>query len=201
MCGAFAATCRARPAGLPLWHAGRLTGYAMLGALAASFGHLVRGPAWIPAAFATLFLLWFALALGGVVRDLPSLPAPFERAASRTLANPGARASALFGLLNGFLPCGLVYAALSVPIAVADPLLGGALMLAFGLGTVPALTVAASGVQRLLLNSLGRRRALALVLLVVGLWAIWVRASDRPHQHHQMPEVSLQRGVMLGESR
>jgi len=43
------------------------------------------------------------------------------------------------GLLWGWLPCGMVYAALAWALTVADPGRGAALMFAFGLGTLPML--------------------------------------------------------------
>lgn len=43
------------------------------------------------------------------------------------------------GMLNGILPCGLVYIALAGATAVQDPLKGGLFMLSFGLGTLPLL--------------------------------------------------------------
>lgn len=43
------------------------------------------------------------------------------------------------GAVWGWLPCGLVYSVLVVAMASASPLQGMALMLAFGLGTLPAL--------------------------------------------------------------
>jgi sulfite exporter TauE/SafE len=45
----------------------------------------------------------------------------------------------LLGVALGFLPCGFLYAALAAAAASADPLHGAVAMLAFGLGTVPAL--------------------------------------------------------------
>src|SRR5581483_9681826 len=52
----------------------------------------------------------------------------------------GPRASGLLlGAALGFLPCGLLYAALAVTAAGLSPLSGAAGMAAFGLGTVPAL--------------------------------------------------------------
>jgi len=48
----------------------------------------------------------------------------------------------LIGLLNGFLPCGLVYVALAGAIASGDAILGTAVMILFGLGTVPAMFAA-----------------------------------------------------------
>jgi sulfite exporter TauE/SafE len=200
MCGAFATSCARQRAGLPLWHAGRLASYAALGAAAAAAGYVLPGPAWIPALLASVFLLWFALALAGLVRDLPLLPAPFERAARRALTTPTPAAQLLFGAINGFLPCGLVYAALSLPIAVADPLKGAALMLAFGSGTVPALTAAATGLQRVVLGNLRRRRLLAAVLLIAGLWAIWSRAAAL-HPGHQHPPTVPSDGTTVSEGR
>lgn len=43
------------------------------------------------------------------------------------------------GLVNGFLPCGLVYVALAGAVAMADPLQGSIYMSLFGLGTVPVM--------------------------------------------------------------
>jgi sulfite exporter TauE/SafE len=43
------------------------------------------------------------------------------------------------GLALGFLPCGLLYAALAAAASTASPLYGAVAMFCFGLGTVPAL--------------------------------------------------------------
>ena len=48
-------------------------------------------------------------------------------------------AAGVLGILNGLLPCGLVYLALAQAIAVADPFKGVGIMMVFGLGTVPAM--------------------------------------------------------------
>ncbi|MBT8378329.1 MAG: sulfite exporter TauE/SafE family protein [Ignavibacteria bacterium] len=49
--------------------------------------------------------------------------------------------SALFliGILNGFLPCGFVYIGLAGSIASGDAVSGAAVMVLFGLGTVPVM--------------------------------------------------------------
>ena len=44
------------------------------------------------------------------------------------------------GLLNGILPCGLVYVALAGATAVQDPIQGGLFMVIFGIGTLPLLS-------------------------------------------------------------
>jgi uncharacterized protein len=44
-----------------------------------------------------------------------------------------------FGLLNGLLPCGMVYMALAGAIATGEALKGAGFMFIFGLGTLPAM--------------------------------------------------------------
>ncbi|HWA58725.1 MAG TPA: sulfite exporter TauE/SafE family protein [Gemmatimonadales bacterium] len=199
MCGAFAASCARARFGLPAWHLGRILTYALLGALAGAMGRILPGPPWIPGAVAAVLLVWFALGLAGLVPEprfaLPGLAAAGSRAAGTLSLG----AQFAFGLVNGFLPCGLVYSALGVPVALAHPLDGALAMLAFGLGTVPALSVAAVGVQRLVLSSLARRRLFALLVLGTGLWVIWKRTNSdmlTGHHHHpaQMPAESHLQG-------
>jgi hypothetical protein len=48
----------------------------------------------------------------------------------------------LIGILNGFLPCGFVYIGLAGAIASGDAISGAAVMILFGLGTVPAMFAA-----------------------------------------------------------
>ena len=60
--------------------------------------------------------------------------------ATRSLRKLPAAASALpLGVLFGFLPCGFLYAMILTAAQSADTLKGGLIMLAFGLGTLPAL--------------------------------------------------------------
>lgn len=47
----------------------------------------------------------------------------------------------LIGILNGFLPCGLVYIAIAGALAAADIVRGTFFMVLFGLGTIPMLFV------------------------------------------------------------
>ncbi len=45
----------------------------------------------------------------------------------------------LIGILNGFLPCGLVYVALAGAISSGDAISGTAVMILFGIGTFPTM--------------------------------------------------------------
>lgn len=187
MCGAFAASCTRAPGGLAAWHLGRILTYTGLGAAAGALGSLIPGPPWVPGAVAALLLAWFALALAGLVPEPRLLPPALSRAGSRAAATPRAGAQFLFGLVNGLLPCGLVYSALALAIAADRPTAGALAMLAFGVGTLPALSVAALGLRRVIMTSLWRRRLFAVLLLAVGLRTVWMRASHagrvEPHRH------------------
>ena len=189
MCGAFASSCTRLPLGLPAWHLGRVLTYALLGAVTGSVGRFLPGPPWVPAAAAALLLLWFALALAGLVREPHFVPPGLVAAAAGAAGRPSTAARFLFGVANGFLPCGLVYSALSIPLALARPLPGAAAMLAFGAGTLPALSLAALGLRRVVLATRWRRRLLAGMVLVTGLWTIWARTrgpGSMSASHHMM---------------
>ncbi|MEP6572575.1 MAG: sulfite exporter TauE/SafE family protein [Gemmatimonadota bacterium] len=177
MCGSFASACARHPAGLGAWHIGRLVGYSILGAIAGAVGHALPGPAWLPSAVGAVFLVWFAAALAGLVGE-PRLKLPgFSRAGGLLTEGRGTGAQLAFGLVNGFLPCGLVYSALSLPVALANPWSGAAAMIAFGMGTTPATSIAALGFRRLTFRSLAARRWIALLVLITGLLSIAVRSG------------------------
>jgi sulfite exporter TauE/SafE len=184
MCGGFAATAGSRPTGAAAWHLGRLSTYALLGAIAGAVGKVIPGPAWIPAAVATVLLCWFALAIAGLVSE-PRIRVPGIGRAGIALANrEGLGWRYLFGMTTGLLPCGLVYAALALPVALGHPLAGALAMVAFGLGTVPALATLSVALQRVLRSGIWARRTVAATIFVVGLWTIAMRVRTDGHAGH-----------------
>jgi len=81
------------------------------------------------------------------------------------------------GLLNGLLPCGLLYAALGFSATMTTAWEGSLIMTSFGLGTAPAL--AAVGLGARLLAATRRRavyRVLGWLVVVMGLLTAY-RAS------------------------
>lgn len=77
------------------------------------------------------------------------------------------------GLLNGLLPCGLVYIAIAGAIATASVALGTAYMVIFGLGTLPILLLL--GVAGNVLSQNVRQRINSLIpilVVVVGIFFI-----------------------------
>jgi sulfite exporter TauE/SafE len=186
MCGGFAVACGGRAGDTFLWHGGRTATYAILGALAGAFGSMIPGPGWAVGLVSTLLIVWFAAGLAGLVPE-PHVSIPGVRhLASRLATRTNFVARFGFGMATGLLPCGLVYAALGIPVAASDPLVGALSMTAFGLGTVPALTAVAMGLRRIVMGSLALRRALAAGVLVAALWSIGMRSGlfGEGRMHH-----------------
>jgi len=57
----------------------------------------------------------------------------------RYLKKGGTQAFFASGLLNGLLPCGMVYIALIASLALQSPIEGALYMMFFGIGTIPML--------------------------------------------------------------
>lgn len=92
------------------------------------------------------------------------------------------------GLCWGFLPCGLVYTILMTAASTGAVISGGATMLAFGIGTLPAmlgLTLAAPALNTFLSDRLVRR-IVGFSLVVLALWMILtlVGGQGGGHAHH-----------------
>ena len=163
------------------YNAGRISSYAVAGALAGALGAAsltLDGQAPVRLALyllANLMLVALGLYLLGVTRALAfteragqhlwRLIQPLTRRflPARTIAQ-----AFPLGLLWGWLPCGLVYSALATALSAGAPGRGALLMLAFGLGTLPNLLLA--GILLARLNEFVRRPVVRIAsgLLVLG---------------------------------
>jgi len=136
-----------RTTGALLYNAGRSLTYGLLGAM---FGLLGRGvqlagfQQWASILIGAAMILTVVVPLvfkgrfsagrlvdgysGGIVRRFRGL---FGRHSMRNLF--------VIGLLNGFLPCGLVYVAVAGALNTNDMVMGILYMLVFGLGTIPIM--------------------------------------------------------------
>jgi hypothetical protein len=78
------------------------------------------------------------------------------------------------GLLWGWLPCGLVYSALVWALASGSAAEGAALMVAFGLGTLPMLLAVGAAAERLqrLTRTVWVRQAAGMLVLGFGVYTI-----------------------------
>lgn len=181
-----------------LYSLGRITSYAIAGAIAGSLGTVFsHAPSALGrvhvAVGVVIVVIGLQIAFGGRVF------APLERAglAIWRLAAPLARrigrperAWQIFalGLVWGWLPCGLVYSALLLAAASGRTSTGAIAMASFGIGTLPAVW-AATGFAALLTRLGGGaslRRSAGIALVAFGLWSIvgtWILGSlhGAPH--------------------
>ncbi len=130
-----------------VYHTGRILTYSALGLL---FGLLGKGIAMagfqqvlsLVAGFFIVAMAFVAWRFEQLVTALPGFGA-FTRSIQRQMgylmrSHPGSATFSL-GLLNGLLPCGMVYAALAGAISTSNSMEGGIFMAFFGLGTLPLL--------------------------------------------------------------
>ena len=181
MCGGFSLAVTGprgdRRARLALFHGARVNAYVGFGACAGGLGAgwLAAGPVAVMgrilAIVAGSLMVWVGLEVLGLVAPvatgaLRSVHDLLGRLLAATVQTPSAATPLALGVLNAFLPCHLVLAAVAVAAGTGSVLGGAATMLAFGLGTVPAL-MAVGGLGGALSPILiGRARGLAAVLFV-----------------------------------
>ena len=78
----------------------------------------------------------------------------------------------LYGAIWGWLPCGLVYSVLLLAATTTDPVSGGLVMIAFGLGTMPAMIATGVSASKIAQFMSGKRLGAGLLIIVLGLATI-----------------------------
>ena len=170
------------------YNAGRISSYMMAGAIAGGAAggaaSLAASSAWQAGAYwiANLLLVGFGLYLMNAWAGFARIEkigafiwrrlAPFTRSLLPIDSPQKALAS---GMVWGWLPCGMVYTALMMAMLSGSAASGAAMMLAFGLGTLPALL--SMGMLGARLQGWIRQRSVrvasGLVVLSFGLIGLW----------------------------
>jgi sulfite exporter TauE/SafE len=91
---------------------------------------------------------------------------------SKMIRNNHLKGRLILGLLNGLLPCGLVYLALISSVATGSFTDGAIYMLLFGLGTFPAMMVV--GIFKNTLTPALRGRIHSIIPIFVAIAGIWL---------------------------
>lgn len=186
------------------YNSGRIVTYSALGAVAglaggtlglvghlAGFSHvlaLVAGGLMILVGISLFGLLPASIAGSQLLR----IPSSFLRGVGRLVSAGGVGNRFSLGLALGFLPCGLIYAALLKSMATGDALEGAETMMAFGAGTAGALLALGvfSSALRIRVNRWGSRFA-AVGVTLMGVVLVWratmpsmVMMGSHMHGHH-----------------
>ena len=180
------------------YNAGRSVTYMLLGIIAGLAGGAMgwvgqlAGIQNVAAIVAGAAMILTAIAMLGFTPGLRdwggfALPARFLRPAGRLIAAPHPIAKFTLGLMMGFLPCGLIYAALMKAIGTASPVEGALTMLAFALGTSTALVVVGLGSSAATMKvARWGTTVSAVTVLIMGLLLIARGAFAGPMTHHHV---------------
>lgn len=174
MCGGFAAMVGLHTGSLLgnlraqlIYSLGRIMSYVTLGAIAGFAGQrltaavppLINVPA-VLCLVAGVFLFREGLLASGLINRRVGSAATagclFGPLFASLLKIPGGRNAFVAGIATGLLPCGLVYAFVSLAASSGQMLDGLTTMLAFGIGTVPLMVLTGCGAS--LLSWAARRR-------------------------------------------
>jgi uncharacterized protein len=170
-------------------HLGRVSIYALLGAIVAAFSTAatsflrngVLQTAWLLLPnllllLSALYLMGFQQAYAPVESLGQQLWRQLEGIRTWASARGGIGGDLLRGALWGMLPCGMIYSALGLAVLAAHPVDGALVMAVFGVSTLPVLLalgmLSQATVKRM--RTKETRRCLGLALLLLVVWNLYL---------------------------
>lgn len=183
------------------YHLGRLGFYALLGALAGGLSAFALSVMPVKAATIALRILagvvllaiglklllgerggsWLDRAGQAVWRKMSPL-------ARHVLPMDHVAKAVAVGFIWGAIPCGLVYATMGLAAASGTAAGGALVMLAFWLGTVPALTAIGTGARAAFNGRYRKLAGVATIVVACGSLALLIpRGEGMQHGAHEMP--------------
>jgi sulfite exporter TauE/SafE len=178
-----------------LYHTGRTVTYALLAGIVGLAGEtlvmhglgrtlaVAAGTGLLIAAAGSLRGTGIDRLTGGLASRVVVLGTPMLRwARTRRVAGPLAA-----GVLNGLLPCGMVYGALTTAAATGSAGAAMLLMTGFGVGTAAVLIAMSAGAASMPPTVRARLRPVAPVVLAVAAVILITRGVAAPHPHSTTP--------------
>jgi uncharacterized protein len=176
-----------------IYNTGRIFTYGILGSIAASFGSLFMISPWqgiISFLIGAVFLFMGIGAISGV--RIPFITSALNRFTGRLknlfnfwLKKKNNLAVLIMGMLNGLLPCGLTYLAMTYCFIMPSLVEGFWFMILFGAGTWPVMI----GFTWLLNIGFGKikvnyQRVTTVVFIVIGAWLMARVMLNHPMDNH-----------------
>jgi sulfite exporter TauE/SafE len=165
------------------YHGSRILVYTVLGVAGAAAGRVLVQTGLIGKGQGVLMMAAGALIVLFGLRLLGLLPRGWGKGGPSGTGQTGVRLlpatgrgwpPVLAGVLNGFVPCGLVFSVAVKAAATADPLRAGLLMGAFGLGTLPTMALVSLTGAVIGARARGLLAMLAgLLVLALGIWTFY----------------------------
>ncbi len=193
MCGGFViayTTAKVDPSKGWLWggaahiayNLGRITSYMIIGAFFGYLGSIMlisktlHGTLYVAVG---IFMVLMGLSLSGNLKFLTTLEVSltkfgfFQKLFSKLIHSKSLGSFFLLGMLNGFLPCGLVYFFAASAAATGSPFWGAVVMLIFGLSTMPVM-VGLGTVAGFLKSSSFRLLMIKLASIIIVLYGLYL---------------------------
>jgi uncharacterized protein len=186
-----------------LYNTGRVLIYMMLGALAASFGSFLHFSAYQQTISVVLGSLFILAGFGILKMKLPLfdpaivlLTSNLKRVFGAVLSRKSRSTTFMLGMINGMLPCGLTYLALSLCLILPSALDGLLYMLFFGLGTWPVMVGVTKLIDVVILkNQFSIPRLLKITTILIGctllLRAIWIHPPGDDHSIKSIDQITV----------
>ena len=202
MCGAIPSLIQYRSwfVGNILYSTGRIFSYTFLGFVAGylgSFFNMIEFQSLqkVLSIFVGIMMIFFGLQITGNIKEKGIIGLDYIFTTIADLLSNFRKNPFLLGMFNGFLPCPLVYAFLFKAVDTKSSFEGALVMLAFGLGTVPAMLFASkimnilTGAKRKILNMLA-----GLIVILFGVFIILktIGVINLHHHHHHMEHMKHQ---------
>ncbi len=163
-----------------LYNFGRVITYAIIGVLFGTLGRgLFMGGIQQAVSIATGIIIILVVAFPYLVpskfKQVSVLQIPFMRKAFSNAFKMKSLSAYLFlGLINGLLPCGFVYIALSGAMLTGNTIDGSLFMFFFGLGTIPAMFSMSMMGSFININFRNKiKKAVPVISIVVGIILIF----------------------------
>ena len=173
-----------------VYNSGRIFSYGILGAIVSSFGSLFQFSGFQNILSIGLGSLLIIFGLTGISHvRIPFITGALQRITGlikkmfsgflerKTIVSIG-----MLGMLNGLLPCGLTYLALTYCLSLANAANGFFFMLIFGAGTLPAMLGFAS-VAQLLISRFKFSFSKLSTVMMIALGALLITRSLYVHYH------------------
>lgn len=175
-----------------VYNTGRVLTYGLMGVVAAAFGSLFSLTVYQGVLSFTMGAVFLLMGIGAITGiNIPVFTTGVNKLTGKLkqlfgfwLQKKQAGAVFVMGMLNGLLPCGLTYLALTYCFILPGPADGFIFMLLFGLGTWPVM-VGFSWLMGLGFKSLTRHynRIAMISFILVGVWLMARVFIQHPASH------------------
>ncbi len=164
-----------------LYSSGRIVSYMFIGAIFGYLGSAINfslGAKGILFIVIGLLMVLIAFSLSGKIRFLTVIEHSivqtplFKKLFQSVIRSKSLPSFFYMGVLNGLIPCGLVYFFATAAIASGSALMGAVVMAVFGLATVPALFILGM-VSTMISQMTWRKHVMTVAAVLIALYGIY----------------------------